>query len=88
MEVSGKLIENLQLDLAELNGYIADSKRTNIKLQLEMIRTTLSKQLEDEKKKQEVLKTTLEQPKQVIKSEPVYLSITKYVRLLFILECT
>jgi predicted RNase H-like nuclease (RuvC/YqgF family) len=78
MEVSGKLIENLQLDLAELNGYIADSKRTNIKLQLEMIRTTLSKQLEDEKKKQEVLKTTLEQPKQVIKSEPVYLSITKY----------
>ena len=30
MEVSGKLIENLQLDLAELNGYIADSKRTNI----------------------------------------------------------
>lgn len=77
MELSGKLIEDLQLDLAELNTYIQDSKRTNIKLQLEVLKTTLTKQIGDEKNKLERVKQVKE-PSITKVSDLIYVPITKY----------
>jgi calcyclin binding protein len=81
MEASGKLIENFQQDLAEINKYIQDSKRSNIKVQLEEIQTALTKQLSDEQKKLDKFKSdqsTSQQPTVEVKAEPTYITITKY----------
>ena len=83
MENIGKIIENLQLDKEELDRYIADSKRNNIKLQLEELRNIIAKQINDENKKIEKIKLDL--AKNETKSEQTsniknveYQTITKY----------
>ena len=83
MENIGKIIENLQLDKEEPDRYIADSKRNNIKLQLEELRNIIAKQINDENKKIEKIKLDL--AKNETKSEQTsniknveYQTITKY----------
>ena len=81
MEASGKLIENLQLDIAEVNKYIQDSKRNNVRLQLEEIKNVMTKQLTEEQKKVEKLKEVQTDKKEVkaeAKVELTYVTISKY----------
>jgi hypothetical protein len=80
MEASGKLIENLHLDIAELNKYIQDSTRNNVRIQLEEIRNVMTKQLNDEQKRLERLKSEQSENKETkkVSVETTYITITKY----------
>lgn len=79
MEASGKLVENLHLDIAELNKYIQDSKRNNVRVQLEEIKNVMTKQLNEEQRKLEKLKSEQSEKKE---TKPVsietYITISKY----------
>ena len=79
MEASGKLVENLHLDIAELNKYIQDSKRNNVRVQLEEIKNVMSKQLNEEQRKLEKLKSEQSENKETKPASiETYITISKY----------
>jgi gas vesicle protein len=80
MEASGKLIESINSDISELNKFIQDSTRSNVRTQLEEIRNVMTRQLNDEQKRLERLKSEQTENKETkkVSTEPTYVTITKY----------
>lgn len=90
MSISSK-IEGLQTDLQELENFIASSNRPNIKRQLEEHGKIIKTLIDDEKRKLEVSKATLEKTSENINNlnkaadyEPInkysFLSEDKFVK--------
>lgn len=88
------IIEGLQADLEELEKFIASSIRPNIKRQLEEQRKIIRTQIDEEKRKLEVSKATLEKtaennnnPNKASVYEPInkysFLSEEKFVKYFF-----
>lgn len=85
------IIEGLQADIDELDKFISTSVRPNIKRQLEDQRKIIKHQIDDEKRKLEVSKATLEKtaentsnPNKSVVYEPInkysFLSEDKFVK--------
>lgn len=82
MEDSRKRLENLEQDLQEVSNFVSTSTRSNVKLHLLEYQSTLNRDIQELKKKIELLQQKQDNPeeKKVQKEKTTeYTSISKYM---------